>query len=449
MLTVSGCARDEPEQPTVRPRNLILISLDTVRADHLGCYGYDRPTTPRIDAYAKTGTLFENCTSSSSWTVPAHLTMFTGLEPATHRCVYYPEPGRLNNHYDTMARILGRHGFRSGAFTGGAYASARYGLNVGFDSFQSKGRRFEYNIPPAKRWLEKNADQPFFLFLHGFNAHRPYIPPAPYDTRFSDGYSGSYNIREFGPGKQRPSPEDLTYVVSQYDGEIGFVDEMIGDFIAYLEKRGLMENTLVILTSDHGDEFYEHGGCDHISTLYDELTHVPLILLGPGIPAQRLPHHVGTIDILPTVLALFGLESERPFHGADRSGMIRGRKGTLSDAVFMYTGMGNDPKHLSGLRTQRWKLVVNLPGAGVHPACSRCKKGTAEGRQIELYDLQADPLELTNVVNTHADVARDLYARLQNRLAECEVLRLGTETSLPASPEHLQELQSLGYIGGN
>lgn len=449
MLIPSSCERKDQEQQSDRivPRNLILISMDTVRADHLGCYGYDRPTSPQIDTFAERAVVFENCTSPSSWTVPSHLSIFTSMEPATHGCVYYPKPPRLNKNFETLAKIFTREGFRTAAFTGGGYAGRRYGLDIGFEHFETRGLRFEYNIIPARRWLEDHEDERFFLFLHGFNAHRPYLPPAPYDTRFSEGYSGDYNIREYGPGKPKPGDEDLKYVISQYDGEIGFVDEMLGDFLTYLEQRGRLKDTLVILTSDHGDAFYEHGKCDHIHSLYAELTRVPWIMLGPSMPKKRIEQHVGTIDILPTVLSLMGLESDAPFQGVDRSNLLSEEGAANDSAIYMFTGVGGDPKHLSGVRTSRWKLLVDQPCGVSNPNCGRCARGEQEGTMIELFDLAADPNEQENVADSHPSVVRDLLARLSSRLAQCETLRLEAQTPPPASQEHLDALRSLGYVG--
>ena len=186
-----------------RPKNLILISIDTVRADHLGSYGYERPTSPILDAYAESGALFLNCTSPSSWTVPAHLSIFTGLEPATHGSVYYPEPGRLNENFDTMAKIFTRNGFRTAAFTGGGFCGDRHGIEIGFEHFQSLGPRFENNIPGAIEWLDRTSDAPFFLFFHGFNAHRAYSSPPPFNATFADGYDGTYSMNSNRPDRPR------------------------------------------------------------------------------------------------------------------------------------------------------------------------------------------------------------------------------------------------------
>lgn len=456
LLTAAGCSKStepqgRPEGPKVRPKNLLLISIDTVRADHMSCYGYERDTTPRIDAFAKRGALFANCTSPASWTVPAHLSVFTGMEAATHRCVYYGKgkPGRLNANYTTMARIFARNGFRTGAFTGGGFAGPRHGVTLGFETYERGGRRIEDNTPAARHWLEENGDQPFFLFLHGFNAHRPYLPPYPYNKRYSGSYAGSYNVAMFGPNVPKPSPVDLQYVVSQYDGEIAYIDDLVADFLEILELRGMLKDTLVVIFSDHGDEFYEHGGCDHIHTLYDELTRVPWIMVGPSIPSIEVRSHVGTLDMLPTLLTLFDLEADIPFQGVDRSDLLY-KPDALNDAeVYSYTGIGRAPFHLSSVRTNQWKLITNLRAGKPNPQCARCLKGAEEGDMKILIDLAADPHEQHNVAADHPAVVADLFAKLQTRLKQCDALRLVAEQPDPPSKEYLETLESLGYVGSD
>jgi arylsulfatase A-like enzyme len=442
----SGWHADASGPP--RAKNVILISMDTVRADHLGCYGYHRRTSPRLDKYAAQGTLFVNCTSPSSWTVPAHLTMLTGLEPATHGCVYYDEPGRLNENYETMAKIFTGHGFQTAAFTGGGYAGERHGMDIGFQHFESRGRHFEDNLKALLRWLDENGDQPFFLFFHGFNAHRPYLPPPPYKERFAGDYQGNYNVREFGPWVSQPSAEDLEYIISQYDGEIAMIDDILGYFFAELDSRGILKDSLVVITSDHGDEFYEHGSCDHIRTLYDELVRVPWIMFGPGVPARKVHSHVGTVDILPTVLALMDVQVESPCQGSDQSPRLASESTDSDTAIFTFTGMMRAPFHYAAVRTKKWKLISTLPAGTPNPHCWECKRGKHRETQIQLLDLEADPGEKRNVADDHPDVVQQLYGDLQDRIQQCNQLRMVAQSADAPSAEYLNTLKSLGYLGG-
>ena len=259
------------------------------------------------------------------------------------------------------------------------FAGPRHGMDIGFDTFVTKGRRLEANLAPAMEWLDENSDEPFFLFVHGFNTHRPYVPPSPYKEYYIGDYRGSYSISDFRPGGLMPGPEDLEYVVSQYDGEIAYVDGLIGTFLDRLDRRGLLEDTLVIITSDHGDEFLEHGACDHVRTLFDELVRSPWIMFGPGVPAIAVSSHVGTIDMLPTVLDLFGIDADVPFQGVSRVACLTPNAAAIGpQEVFSFTGKGVEPYyHLSSVRTDRWKLVADLPPAKKNPACRKCRRGRA------------------------------------------------------------------------
>jgi arylsulfatase A-like enzyme len=447
---LAGCGGTDGQPPAQRrrPKNLLVISIDTVRADHLSCYGYERETSPRIDAYARRGVRFVNCISPSSWTVPAHLSIFTGLEPSTHQCVYYKRPGRLNAGYETMAKIFTRNGYRTGAFTGGGFAGARHGMDIGFEHFETRGRRFEQNLKPALSWLEGVGQEPFFLFFHGFNAHRPYMPPPKYRDRFRGDYQGSYPIQKFAPSQPEPSPEDLEFVISQYDGEIAFVDDLLAFLFKQLEQRGLMERTLVVILSDHGEEFYEHGSCDHIRTLYDELVRVPWIMFGPSIPAREVHNQVGTLDVLPTLLSIFGLESDAPMQGTDRSALIWEGSGTKDSPICSFTGKGLPPYHLSSIQTRKWKLITNLPAGCPNKKCPYCRRGEEEPKLIELYDLQADPGEQRNLADAQRQVVTRLYAQLEQRIAASKPLRRGVaEPEAAPDQEYLRTLRSLGYIG--
>ena len=452
LAVLAGCGGTESQPPTRRrPKNLIVISIDTLRADHLGCYGYRRNTSPRIDAYAGRGVRFINCISPSSWTVPAHLSIFTGVEPSTHQCVYYKRPGRLNAGYPTMAKIFTRNGYRTAAFTGGGFAGAQHGMDIGFEHFATLGRRFEANLKPALSWLDGVGQEPFFLFFHGFNAHRPYLPPAPYRDRFRGDYQGSYPIQKFAPSQPQPSPDDLEFVISQYDGEIALVDDLLALLFKQLQRRGLMERTLVVILSDHGEEFYEHGSCDHIRTLYDELLRVPWIMFGPSIPAKEIRTQVGTLDVLPTVLKIFGLENEAPMQGADRSALIWEGDGGKTEAdppIYSFTGKGLPPYHLASIQTSKWKLITNLRAGCTNKKCPHCQRSEAEPKLIELYDLQADPGERHDLAAAQPQVVARLYAQLEQRIAASKAFRRGgVEPAGKPDEAYLRNLRALGYVG--
>lgn len=438
---VVACADSGP-----RPRNVILISIDTTRADHVSAYGYRRKTTPGLDRFAESGAVFLNCTSSSSWTVPAHLTIFTGLEPSTHGLVYYKEPGKLNEGYATMASLLFERGYRTAAFTGGGFMSRRHGMDQGFETYLSIGRNLTDNIPEAERWLQTVGDAPFFLFLHGFDPHRPYAPPASFSTVFDVGYRGKWDPSVIAPGKPRPPRRLLAHAISQYDGELAYADFLLTTFLEGLRQKGLLDDTLVVVTSDHGDEFYEHGNCDHIHTLHDELVRVPLIMVGPGVPAVRVEDHVGTIDVLPTVFDLMGVETNVRFQGRSRVDSLHG-DGDADDPVFSFTGQGIEPRHLASVRTDRWKLVTDATAGFPNKTCPRCADGEVEGKEVWLYDLENDPEEQENVAAQNLEVVAELKGLLEQRIRESAALRLQAVEAEPASEDQLEQLRGLGYAG--
>jgi arylsulfatase A-like enzyme len=429
------------------PKHVILISLDTVRADHMSCYGYERPTTPRLDAFARRGALFLNCTSPSAWTIPSHMSIFTGLEPPAHRCIYYRDVGRINPEFVTMQRILSRHGFRTGAFTGGGYMSERYGLFAGFDTYSSKGKYFQQNLPDVWKWIATGGEEPMFLFVHGFDAHKMYWPPAPYRTLFAGNYQTRYPVKRFcKPGAPKPGPLDLEYIVSLYDGEIRWVDDTIAGFLDALEQRGILEESLVIITTDHGDEFFDHGRCDHIHSLYDELVRAAWIMVGPSIPQVVVHDHVGTLDILPTVLEVLGIESDLSFQGVSRVNALTPGDEPRDADVFSFTGMSGAPYHLSSVRTLRWKLITDLPCGRKNKHCPLCLEDGHKQVDMKLFDLQSDPGEQYNLIDEYPELALELLDRIQQRIAESRALARETIAPPAETEENLERLRSLGYI---
>lgn len=441
------------------PRNIVLISVDTLRADHLSCYGYERTTSPRLDGYAAGGTLFDNVTAASSWTVPSHMSIFTGVEAIAHGLIDYPDAGRLGRGYTTLPELFRKADFRTAAFTGGGFMSARHGFDIGFDEFVTHGRRFEDNMTAVDAWLDGvRPDERFFLFLHGFNVHKPYKPPSPYDTRFADGYAGDYDTISFQPENPHPSKEDLEFVVSQYDGEIAYVDELLGNFFERLAERGLLDDTLVVVTSDHGDEMYEHGNVDHIHTLYDELIQVPLIMFGPGIPRRVVSDHFAQMDLYPTLCELMGVPHEPPTQAANRAVMLSpGHEEArptddYGNPVYSFTGFSAYPYDISSVRTNRWKLKVwSLAGMKDAALPEDRDRYTYKFRPetedfVELFDLRNDPGEQVNLAGNHADVAQRLAEMLQDRTKASLAFAHPPENAAEPKRDYIDALKALGYL---
>ncbi len=439
----------------------MLVSIDTLRADHLGSYGYARPTSPRLDAFAERGALFRRALSSSSWTLPAHMSLLTGLEPPTHGLVDYPSFGKLAEEHQTLAEILRERGYRTAAFTGGGWVSEKTGMDAGFDVFESEGRRFEDTWPLLERWLAaRRSEEPFFLFWHGFNVHKPYAPPPPYDRLFCGACESDFDPEELQPDRPRPSPSDLEYAISQYDGEIAYTDALFGRLLDALASRELLERTLVVVTSDHGDEFFEHGMVDHIHSLYDELLHVPLVVVGPGVEPAVVEEQVGTIDLLPTLLELLGVEIEHRVQGRSRvPEMRRAASGARPPAggspLYAFTGFGDYPYHLAAVRTPRWKLVVwklaGMRGIDLDAQPDR-KRYTYKFRRdraedfVELFDLEVDAAEQVDLAEHRPEVVARLLASLGERVAESRALALDPRAAPEVDTGYLEELRALGYL---
>ena len=290
-----GCARPwrtpcstTGMRPPVR-HGIVFISIDTLRRDHTSLYGYHRLTTPRLDTWARGGRVFDDAVSVSSWTLPAHFSMMTGVDPAGHGATH----SRLayNRHVPTLAALLRARGFTTHAITSASYVSPRYGFDDGFDGMDYDHNRRGFTVAQrAIAFLDQAAERPFFLFLHFYDPHWPYDPPPPLLRLYAGGYAGPLLGKSRpleGLSRENTTAADLAYIHALYDGEIRYVDEQIGRVFQHLAIRGLEGSTLALVTSDHGEEFLDHGGWAHGRSLYEELIRIPLVLRGPGVPAGK------------------------------------------------------------------------------------------------------------------------------------------------------------------
>jgi len=319
LFSPPGCVRS---RQAAGPPNILLISIDTLRRDHLGCYGYRRATTPCIDKLARRGVLYERPNSTSSWTLPAHTSLLTGLYPAFHGV--QDDGVSLPEEIPTLAGNLKSDGYRTLAVVSHLYVSSRFGLNRGFDVFDDElidgGVRNPVAAEVVDRALARmpsaESAEPWFAFLHFFDPHWDYSPPPPFDRRFTvPSYRGPIDgtMRSMTPylvPGRRMGAADLQHLIDLYDGEIAYVDAQIGRLLDELDSRHLLENTVIVLTGDHGEEFKEHGLLGHGQTLYAEQLRVPLIIAGPtGLPeGAHSRETVSLVDLAPTLLALAGAE---------------------------------------------------------------------------------------------------------------------------------------------
>jgi len=371
LLDGGGCGRKlaKPE-----PVNVLLISIDSLRADHVGAYGYGRQTTPEIDRLSREGTVFANHVSTTSWTLPAHISLFTGQDISAHGVS--TDGFRLHPAVPTLAELLKAAGYRTAAFCSSPYMNPAFGFDRGFDLYHNTDAErtdFVDTVLPnekqrdrvhvditspritelATAWLEKNAGKPFFLFLHFWDVHYDYIPPPPYDRLFNPDYAGDVDGRDYirnNRVRKGMAPEDLEQIIALYDGEIAHTDRHVGMVIDKLKELGLYDRTLIVVTADHGDEFFEHGNKGHRLTLYEEVIRVPLIVRLPGgrREVETVKGPVGIIDIAPTILDRLGVSSPPSFQGDSLLGLLEGKEppvgryylAELSPALYTLRGDG-------------------------------------------------------------------------------------------------------------
>ncbi len=335
LVSCGPSARDGGNAPFRLPRaNLIMVSIDTLRADRLGAYGYDRDTSPSIDALAARGVRFETVVAASSWTAPSHMTLMTGLHPTTHGVT---ERRKLPDGITTLAQVLRENGYTTYANTAGAFLSRRFAFDRGFEVFdQSKAafqdtlKRFGVTLFSARKRLERfPTDQPFFFFLHTYDVHCPYKAPREYAQMFrtrprKDHLDVSTCKGEWRRNAAAYTPGQLRFLSDQYDAGIRDVDAALGEFVDFLDESGLLDTTLLIVLSDHGEEFAEHGRVDHAWTLHIESLKVPLIFVAPGLEPRVVRQGVGLVDVMPTVLEILDIPAP-PVEGRSLVPLLMGR----------------------------------------------------------------------------------------------------------------------------
>lgn len=411
---------DRPPEPV----NVILVSLDTVSAKHVGCYGYERDTTPYLDAFAQGSVIFDHCVNTGGGTLPVHMSMLTGLFPETHNVIHRGESsvtdeftGRLENGRTTLAEVLQEQRYTTAAFTDSGWVQGRFGFDQGFDYFDDQGGHFKQIMPKVLEWLEKHRDERFFLFVHTYDPHSkwgklPYTAPRGYNGVFLRYYRGDFsgcidglcasellldlNKRIEFSGfdvSQLVPDEDLEYMIALYDGGIAYTDNEIGRLLNHLKRLGIYEESLIIITSDHGEEFLEHGLFLHRHT-YEEIARVPLVVKFPNGEwgGTRIPHLVTTVDLMPTVLEFLGIETPPEVQGKSLMRVMRGDNG--QGRVVHIWGRGSESK--PKLRTDTWSLLID--------------EGT--GEPIELYHLEDDPWERRSVIEQFPKLAERLAQRL-------------------------------------
>jgi choline-sulfatase len=426
-------------QPARRPRNVILYLVDALRADHLGCYGYTRPVSPRVDAFARGAVLFRHTVAQSSWTRPAATTLLTGLLPRTHGV-----NGRrdvLAGQAVTLAERLREQGYRTAAFVTNGNVARSFGLGQGFETYELLPRKHSAATDvnaEAAGWLRTRwqGDAPFFLYLHTVEPHAPYTPPLPFRQRFApgvrdEGLTRMNFLHRVEEGRIAATPEVLRNLLDLYDAEIAANDAAFGELLDLLGRRGLLEDTMIVFVSDHGEEFLEHGGWEHGRTLHEEMLDVPLIVRVPGMGSGKVvQRQAQQMDVAPTILDLLHLPVPSGVDGRSLAPWISGDGPPGEDPAetTAFSWLDQHGLRAAAVTTPGWRLIEDRL-----PTLRRA-----------LYDRQADPGEHRDLAARRAVRAGYLRARLR---AE-ERLRKGQLRAGKASPdsELQKQLEALGYL---
>jgi arylsulfatase A-like enzyme/tetratricopeptide (TPR) repeat protein len=398
--------------------NLLVVTIDTLRADRVGAYGYKGARTPSMDELARRGVLFSQAFSHVPLTLPSHCSLFTGFLPLTHGVRDNGE--RLRSTPVTLAEIARGQGYSTAAIVGAFPLDSRFGLDRGFETYDDlygsrnrvqdmafvERRAAEVNRK-AEEWIRAHSREPFFVWVHYFDPHAPYDPPPPFDREFAG---------------------------REYDGEIAYADECLGKLLAVLRDSGCADDTMVVLTSDHGEGLGAHEEKTHGIFIYDPTLHVPLIIAGPGPLARGriVDAQAGLTDVLPTVLDLMGWPPQKDLPGRSLAPMMTrpgaGREGSERALYIesMAPLLGRNWAPLRGVRTSEWKYI-DAPTA-------------------ELYDLKADPGESVNIHDSRPEVVRRLRGEMQAVIKRQAALPPDTAPGPAVDLEARQKLQSLGYL---
>ncbi len=393
---------------------MVVVTLDTLRADRLGCYGFAGIQTPNIDAVAADGVVFEQATATAPMTLPSHASIFTGLIPP-HHGVRDNGGFFLDASKATLAERMKQAGYATGAFVGAWVLDSRWGLDQGFDTYSDHFDLSKYRVVNlgtvqktgdevmdlAIPWLDSVKQKPFFAWIHLYDPHAPYEPPEPFAARY------------------RGQP---------YLGEVAYTDQVVGRLVSWLKTAGAWDNTILVLMADHGESLGEHGEKSHTFFVYDAVVHVPFIVRTPWGDRGRNSAQVATVDLMPTVLDLVGLEAQESIDGRSLARLVldpAAEAGGLAYSETYFTRFHYGWQHLRALRDGTWKYI--------------------DAPKPELYAIREDPGETKNVFKANSRRAEDLRLAME-RMGGSGAQAAPDKSSL--DPETLQRLAALGYVGG-
>ncbi len=468
LLVLPGCSGGDGPAPGPQERpNVLLITVDTLRPDHLGCYGYPRSTSRSIDTLARRGVVFRQAITAAGRTVQSFPSILTGVYPMVHGLRYEGQSFEVMKGRLTLTRVLKENGYASFAVTQGLNVGLHYDFDLYDPDIYLDPEGKKVYLPArsdsdasrkAVNWLRgrKRKEAPFFLWMRYNAPHWPYNAPAPYTEMFDPDYRGPHVFNEeAGPGvergdiifgKTRLPARQVAHAVAHYDGEVACADHAVGELLGALQAMGLLERTLVVLTADHGESLGEHDYYfEHGAYLYDPTVRVPLIITyPPSLPAGTVvPTQARTIDIVPTVLGVLGIPIPAGLQGQSLVPRMHGTGRRAGPFAYSESGRNfykeNPRQHVNGvagkwrmLRSDRFKLIL-IPAASGGPIW-------------EFYDLESDPGETTNVAGKFPGEEAALRQALLDLLAADPGRDDRAEPALP--PDLEENLRSLGYVGG-
>jgi arylsulfatase A-like enzyme len=491
--------------------NILLIVLDTARAQNFSCYGHTRLTTPRIDQIAAEGVLYENAIAPSPWTLPSHASLFTGMFPSKHGA--HEHHKYLDSNYTTLAEFLGGQGYQTVGFSNNSWISNTFGLSRGFETFikiwqvfQTETditnrpaqavdcgeyptlrtrlnqlldgdvaknlvngiyvrffwRRYDYGArrinAEIKRWFAKScsSQRPFFIFINYLEPHLPYRPPAPYDRmHLPDGVTTQAARRvnqdawRYIGGVVEMTEADFDILGALYDGELSYLDYRIGEIYYLLQEIGLLEDTLIIITSDHGENIGEHGLMDHQYCLYDTLLKVPLIIRYPPLfrAGERVAQQVQLVDIFPTIMDVLGIGDEKLQQEMQGESLVPDRLAKRKRRCALAEYLGPQPT-MEALKRRVPEASDSIYKYDRALRCIRTesfKYVQASDGQDGLYNIREDPKELNNLIWIGKDKADELRSELERWLGHFTEAGVGSE-AFEIDEAVKKRLEALGYL---
>ncbi len=450
-----------------RPRSVVLIVIDTLRQDHLGVYGYPRPTSPNIDQMAVDAAVFDRAVSASTWTLPAFGSMFTGHLLARHGAgVMVRDPELLetasagsadsrdqllrrlrdtvqqgerrftvlDSKLPTLAGVLREAGYATGAVVNNAFLDPRFGLARGFDAYQYHPRQpersAERTVEMALEWVKEKAGHPIFLLVHFMDVHMPYRPPESVSGRFTGGYEEKLGaeLPQVRTVRERIAQGDEVargLYIATYDEEIAYVDDQLATLFAGLQQHGYWDDTLMILTSDHGEALFEHGRWEHGGSVFSEVIRIPFLVRGPGVWPGRNPAPISLTDLMPTVLDALGVELENEMYGTSMWASITGAPPPERDLLIEGTLYGAEQK-----------AIVRWPYKMIYQT---------DPTATLLFDLERDPDELVDLSTLEPELAQQLRDSLGSILLSAARERSTTQ-GVELDPAIMENLRALGYL---